>query len=194
VDSARQAGQCGAGQWSPEKVLSRNDQQHTPNSISRLKINETILVFWYFQASLSPVIAGIAVYIAIRQWLTNRQRVKLDIFDRRFRVFLEVRKVLSSVIPEGSASNERFLRFRTGVAQSYFIFGPEIETYLDEIYSHGIKLAYADGQRRSPKEQRAEDHDSMKFSKEVHTHLTWLMGQLPVAKEKFKKYLDVSKL
>jgi hypothetical protein len=152
------------------------------------------LIFWYFQASLSPVIAGIAVYIAIRQWLTNRQRVKLDIFDRRFRVFLEVRNVLSSVIPEGSASNERFLRFRTGVAQSYFIFGPEIETYLDEIYSHGIKLAYADGQRRSPKEQRAEDHDSMKFSKEVHTHLTWLMGQLSVAKEKFKKYLDVSKL
>jgi hypothetical protein len=152
------------------------------------------LLFWYFQGALSPAIAGVAVYIALRQWLTNRHRVKLDIFDRRFRVFLEVRKILSSVIPEGSASSELFLNFRTSVAESYFIFGAEIESYLEEIYSHGIKLACADGQRRLPKEERAEDHDTKKVAEEINTHLTWLMGQLPVAKEKFKKYLDMRKL
>ncbi len=143
---------------------------------------------------IAPVVAVIAVYVAIRQWLTNKHRVKLDLFDRRFRVFLEVRKVLSSVLPEAKASKEDFLKFRTGVAESYFVFGPEIENYLDDIYLHGIKLATADYMYRLPKEERAGDHDSKKVADDINTHLTWLMEQLPVAKQKFKKYLDVSKL
>ena len=152
------------------------------------------ILFWYSQAALPSVIAVIAVYIAYQQWHTNALKSKLDLFDRRFRVFLEVRKVLSSVLPEATASKENFLKFRTGVAESYFVFGPEIEKYLDEIYFHGIKLATADYRYRLPKEERAEDHDPKKVAEEMNTHLTWLTEQLPVAKEKFKKYLDVSKL
>ncbi|MGO9605410.1 MAG: hypothetical protein ACLQAT_18815 [Candidatus Binataceae bacterium] len=86
------------------------------------------------------------------------------------------------------------MKFKSDVAESYFIFGPEIESYLNEIYLHGIKLAKADYLYRLPKGERADDHDPKKVAEEINTHLTWLMGQLPVAKEKFKKYLDVSKL
>ena len=152
------------------------------------------LLFWYSQASFPPLVAGIAVYVAIRQWQTNKQKVKLDLFDRRFRVFLEVRKVLSSVLAEARASREDFLRFRTGVAESYFMFGPEIENYLNEIYLHGIQLASADDRYRQPKEQRPDNHDAKKLAEEMNTHLTWLTEQLPLAKEKFKRYLDVSNL
>jgi hypothetical protein len=152
------------------------------------------LFFWYSQASFPPLIAGIAVYVAIRQWQINRQRVKLDLFDRRFRVFLEVRKILSSVLPEARATREDFLRFRTGVAESYFIFGPEIENYLQEIYLHGINLASAEDRYRQPKQQRADDHDPKKLAEQMNLHLAWLTDELPLAKEKFKKYLDVSNL
>jgi hypothetical protein len=130
------------------------------------------LLLRYSQAFVPSLIAIVVAYIAYQQWHTNALKSKLDLFDRRFRVFLEVRKVLSSVVPEGRATKEDFLKFRTGVAESYFIFGPEIEKYLDEIYLHGNKLATADYRYRLPKEERAEDYDPKKGAEEMNTHLT----------------------
>lgn len=149
---------------------------------------------WYLQGLLTPVVAVIAVYIAWQQLRTNTKKSKLDLFDRRLAIFLEVRRILSSVIPGGDADAENFLRFRTGVAESYFIFGAEMEKYLDEIYRHGIGLASMGRRRRIPKEERGPEYDPKKVADEEAMHLGWLMDQLPIAKEKFKRYLDVSRL
>ena len=152
------------------------------------------VVVWYLEGLLTPVVAVIAVYIAWQQLRTNAKKSKLDLFDRRLAVFLEVRKILSSVIPGGDADAENFLRFRSGVAESYFIFGAEMEKYLDEVYAHGIGLASTGRRRRIPKEERGPEYDPKKVADEGAMHLGWLMDQLPIAKEKFKRYLDVSKL
>jgi len=152
------------------------------------------LLFWYLQVALTPVIAIVAVYIAYQQHQTSKLKVRLDLFDRRFNVFLKVRGILSSVIPEGRANKEEFLKFRTGVAEAYFLFGQEMEDYLDEVYMHGIKLATADQLYRMPREERPDDYDPKKVAGEMDEELGWLMNQLPDVKAKFKKYLDVSKL
>ena len=47
---------------------------------------------------------------------------------------------------------------------------------------------------RLPREKRADDHDPKKVAEEMHVHLEWIQTQLPVVKEKFKKYMDMSKL
>jgi hypothetical protein len=148
------------------------------------------LLFWYFQASFPPVVTGIAVYIAIRQWQTNRNKVQLDLFDRRFRVFEEVKKVLSSVTPDGRVKMDEFLKFRTGIPEAYFLFGPDIENYIDDIYLHGRKMNLADLQLR----EKPEGYDPKRLAVELDSHLGWLLDELPVAKVKFKKYLDLSKL
>ena len=151
---------------------------------------------WFpiFQGLLTPIIGIIAVYIAFQQWRTNALKSKLDLFDRRFNVFLKVRRILSSVVPEGSAKEEEFLKFRSDVAEAYFVFGQEIEDYLDEIYRHGIGLATAHRLHRVPKEERPKDYDPRKIADQMDAELAWLMNQLPVVKAKFKRYLDVSKL
>ena len=38
-------------------------------------------------ALLTPTIAIITTYIAYEQWRTNRNKLKLDLFDRRFAVY-----------------------------------------------------------------------------------------------------------
>jgi len=40
-----------------------------------------------FAALLTPAIAILASYIAVRQWLTNKNKLKLDLFDKRYAVF-----------------------------------------------------------------------------------------------------------
>jgi hypothetical protein len=90
------------------------------------------LIVWYFQGLLTPVIAGVAVYIALQQWRTNTHRTKLDLFDRRFRVFEETRKILGLIYTSG-VNDQQLLDFWTKTAEAEFLFGPEIREYREEI-------------------------------------------------------------
>jgi hypothetical protein len=100
---------------------------------------------------------------------------------------LKTRSVLSSVVPDGKVDMEEFLKFRTSVAESYFLFGQEIEDYLDEIYKHAVDYNYAYMLYRLPREERPDTYDPKKVAHNMMEALSWLTNQLPVLKEKFKK-------
>ena len=89
---------------------------------------------------LTPLIAVVATYIAWQQWKTNQQKLVLDRYDRRLHVYEEVRKILSIILRDAKASYEDLLTFRTTVSEADFLFGPEIPTYIDEIYKRGVQL------------------------------------------------------
>ncbi|MEQ1816116.1 MAG: hypothetical protein ABL861_06545 [Nitrosomonas sp.] len=86
------------------------------------------------QALLTPLIAVVATYIAYQQWQTNKQKLMLERYDRRLKVYEEVCKILSIIIRDANASYDDLLRFRTAVSEADFLFGREIPEYIDEIY------------------------------------------------------------
>jgi|SRR5882672_5537469 len=65
------------------------------------------------KALLTPLIAIVATYIAWQQWRTNKQKLLLERYDRRLRVYEEVRKILSVILRDAKASYDDLLRFRT---------------------------------------------------------------------------------
>ncbi len=78
------------------------------------------------KALLTPVIAIVATYIAWQQWKTNRQKLNLERYDRRLRIYEEVRKILSLISRDAVASMEDLLKFRTSVSEADFLFGPTL--------------------------------------------------------------------
>ncbi len=142
---------------------------------------------------LTPVIAIVTTYIAWQQWQTNRQKLILDRYDRRLRIYEEVRKILSIILRDAKASYEDLLKFRTAVSEADFLFGPEISEYIDEIYQHGVKLQYWSGEYRDSTQEKPKGYDHKKVVDGAHSELIWLTGQFETAKSKFKKYLDVSR-
>lgn len=146
-----------------------------------------------FKALLTPAIAILATYIAWQQWKTNRQKLNLERYDRRLRVYEEVRKILSIILRDAKASTEDLLKFRTSVSEADFLFGPEIPEYIDEIYKRGLSLWRCNQEYRDYTQDKPEGYDHEKVVDEMHKELTWLSEQLEPAKEKFKKYLDISK-
>lgn len=89
----------------------------------------------YLQALSTPAIAILAVVIGIMQWRTAHQRAVLDLFDRRMSVYTSLRRVISKVVTTGNATNEdttNFLRARDGAE---FLFGSEVNDYLESIYN-----------------------------------------------------------
>lgn len=143
-------------------------------------------------ALLTPLIAIVATYIAWQQWQTNRQKLVLERYDRRLRVYEEVRKILSIIMSDANATVEQLLQFRTSVSEADFLFGPEITEYIDEIYRRGVQLRYWNGEYRDCYQAKTDDYDHSKVTTAMHTELTWLTSQFEPAKLKFKKYLDIS--
>jgi len=145
------------------------------------------------KALLTPIIAIIAVYIAWQQWKTNQQKLNLERYDRRLRVYEEVRKILSIIVRDAKANTDDLLKFRTSVSEADFLFGPEISEYIDEIYKHGLSLWRWNQEYRDYTQEKPENYDHKKVVDEMHKELTWLTKQFEPAKQEFKKYLDISK-
>jgi hypothetical protein len=139
------------------------------------------------------MIAIVATYIAWQQWKTNKQKLKLDQYERRLRVYEEVRKILSIILRDAKASTDDLLKFRTSVSEADFLFGPEISEYIDEIYKHGLSLWRWSEEYRDYTQAQPQGYDHKRVVEEKHKELTWLTEQFGPAKEKFKKYLDISK-
>ena len=145
------------------------------------------------KAFLTPLIAIVATYIAWQQWRTNQQQFLLDRYDRRLRVYEEVKKILSIIVRDTKASTDDLLRFRTSVSEADFLFGPEIPQYIDEIYKRGLSLWRWSQEYRDYTQEKPEDYDHKKVVDGMDKELSWLREQFEPAKEKFKKYLDVSR-
>lgn len=145
------------------------------------------------KALLTPLIAVVATYIAWQQWNTNKQKLVLDRYDRRLRVYGEVIKILSIIIRDAKASYDDLLKFRSSVSEADFLFGPEIAEYIDEIYKRGVKLQYWNLTYRDYTQEMPPGYDHNKVVEGMHAELTWLTEQFGPAKQKFKKYLDISR-
>jgi len=145
------------------------------------------------KALLTPVIAIIATYIAWQQWKTNQQKLNLERYDRRLRVYEEVKKILSIIFRDAKASTDDLLKFRTSVSEADFLFGPEIPEYIDEIYRRGLSFWRWNQEYRDSTQVMPKGYDHNKVVNEMHKELEWLSTQFDPAKEKFKKYLDISK-
>lgn len=143
---------------------------------------------------LTPLIAVIATYIAWQQWKTNRLKLLFDRYDRRLKVYEEVRLILSIIVRDAEASYDDLLKFRQSVSEADFLFGPEIPAYIEEIYQRGIKLQYLSGKYLDSAQPKPERYDHKEVCDGMYAELVWLSAQFEPAHQKFKKYLDVSRI
>jgi hypothetical protein len=93
-----------------------------------------------FKALLTPTIALFAGYIAWQQWRTNRNRLKLDLFDRRYAIYAAARNLIGHVFRHGNFTDLVLFEFVTATRESEFLLNKSVADYLDEFYRNGIEL------------------------------------------------------
>ena len=94
---------------------------------------------------------------------------------------------------DAKVSAEDLLKFRTSVSEADFLFGPEVPEYIDEIYKHGVQLCRWVEEYRDYTQPTQEGCDHKKVVDNKYKELEWLSNQFEPAKDKFKKYLDISR-
>lgn len=94
-------------------------------------------------AALGPLLIGASVaYIAWRQWRTAQDKIILDTFDKRFAVFMDVRRLASIYLQMKDLPPEESSLPNEIVAKGRFLFGDDVNKILNEIYQLSNKVGH----------------------------------------------------
>lgn len=85
----------------------------------------------YFSALLTPAVAGFAVYVAANQWTTARNKLRFDLFEKRFAVYQGARKFVGSVVTSGTANHEDLVNYLQATHAARWIVSQTIHDYLE---------------------------------------------------------------
>ncbi len=87
----------------------------------------------YLQAFSTPSIALLALVIGVMQWRTSHQRAVLDLFEKRWETYMELRFIISEVLREGSVSNANTNAYLRAIDRAEHLFGKTVTNYLKEL-------------------------------------------------------------
>jgi hypothetical protein len=142
-------------------------------------------------ALLVPLIAFVTTLILIFQHRLEKQRWRLDLYDKRYRVFEATMEYLRYIKIERYITDDVMRNFIRNSKEKDFLFGEDVQQFLNDLFNKGIDFQRhalkTDNNRTLPEEkyQRLVDEEAALFD--------WLFKQSEAARDLFKRYLSIGK-
>lgn len=106
-------------------------------------------------AKSQVTLARSQIEIAEKNWQVSRDKVMLDLFDRRMAVYDDLRNVMSEIMRHGTVETKLMFEFAHAVDRIDILFGPEVSEYIaalrKEIGIHHV----AEGAIEHPRNEEA---------------------------------------
>jgi hypothetical protein len=131
-------------------------------------------------AAITPLVAVIATYVAIAQFLINRRQYRLALFEKRMAVFNSTMNMIASVVQSANPKLDECLKFLRETRDHELLFGPEVGKFINEIYDKAVTLHSKTAGEPATGAQQTEA-------------LNWFAKQMREARKIFLKYLDFRK-
>jgi hypothetical protein len=147
----------------------------------------------YVPSLTALLTAGIGVgvwYLGYLQHKTNALRLKHELLERRYKVYVSFKQFISLALREGKMSFEDGLSFLRETNEAEFLFGPEIPEYLNLAFTKGNDLERCHRQISGG----VVSDDRHRVIEESTALMKWFSDQYNVAQERFRKYLNLTKL
>lgn len=127
----------------------------------------------YISAVGIPVIAAIAAWIAFRQSQIARNKLKLDLFEKRMEVYGAVRKALTEISRQGKLTIEQQTQYLQETRSARWLFGSEVFSYLDTTLWHKI----VDLELHNTMSKDSETPERSKHIQERAETMKWMIRQ-----------------
>jgi hypothetical protein len=129
-------------------------------------------------AILSPVatlVVGIAIaFFAYQQWSIARHKLRLDLFEKRYKVYEAAARFLSLIMSLANFNDEDLRAFDIGTMDAVFLYPKHIKEYLHEIRCRAIDMRTY--QRQFERLPVGEERN--KLVDQNHNEARWLNEQL----------------
>jgi ADP-heptose:LPS heptosyltransferase len=140
---------------------------------------------------LTPIIGVATAIIAYQQWKTNKRnedtnvkRLKHELYDKRFAVYLAARTLLRNIMVQGEVTDAMLIEYWTGVNAARFLLDKNITTYLEEIEHTAVDLQTKLTEARESGNLATDARERGELKK-------WFYAQIAVLNEKFYPYLGL---
>jgi len=140
-------------------------------------------------APIATLLVGFAIaFIALQQWKVSHAKLRLDLFDRRYKVYEATRKFLASIMSEASFSDSQLFTFYAGTSDAEFLFDADVVDYLGQIRKRAV------GMRTHQKlyEHLPVGDERSRHVQAEHDELLWLSDQIIAMTKPFTPYLGFS--
>ena len=94
----------------------------------------------WLQIFLALLVPFIGFWIAYRQYRTAREKLRLDLFDKRYDVFVQAEKFVQNVLHTGLPEHNHFGQLWEARGKARFLFGEDVEIALKDIHELAAKL------------------------------------------------------
>lgn len=139
-------------------------------------------------ALLTPLIAVLALFIAWQQWRTNRNKLKLELFERRYAFYEAAMRLIGTIQTSGVSTEDTMLKFLVATRGARFIVGKELSQYFDnDLYRKAVELNGLESELQGLSAGAARSSNVRK-QREIKT---WLSDQREVLDAKFSPLLDL---
>jgi hypothetical protein len=147
----------------------------------------------YFSAILTPLVALLAIWIAFRQYQTQRYQVRLDLFERRMKIIEDVRTTLTEIDKHYSGDGEKINLelFRAAYRHSRYLFSKEIQHYLKTIDN---RIGELEGIELKLKDQTINSTQQNDLKQLKEKAIVWLRTQRIDHESKFSKFMTLNKI
>jgi len=152
---------------------------------------------------LAPIIGIIAIYIAYQQKeinqlkvkndeLANRLKLKLDLYEKRFSVYIALTEILRAA-HHPDDNRTKLYEFHRFVSESYFLFDDDVIQYLLEVADRYNQLRSVQALLDQQSLERGEERSKLALKQD--DLFKWFdLHQLEAARQVFSKYLLLKEL
>jgi hypothetical protein len=146
-----------------------------------------------FKDLIPSCIALLAVVIAGQQYFVNKRKLRLDLFEKKYIVFLEFKKLLLEICKNERVDLFYFQQIEFTVCQRKFLFNSDIDLYFNNIVNKNsdlnqLKFIIQPENRISDKEIANSQINQLTETKK------WVIYESVHIEKRFKKYLSFNKV
>ena len=102
-------------------------------------IIEVLIVIWDNLTKITPLIIGAGlIYIGWQQHKTNKDRLKMELFDRRYKIY----EAMAEFVTTEVITKDDIKKYKVNAAQSTFVFGKDVQDALLKVGGIGRLIVY----------------------------------------------------
>lgn len=143
----------------------------------------------YYITCLSALTAALVAWVGVQQYRVAHDRLKLDLWEKRYAVYKGAQVFLSRVMQEGTTDMQELVRYLQDTKDAFFLFRPDMAEYLSDLYKTGVDL-----RTTRVLHERERDGDERTHLLEKENRLLKELGdELDRLKHRFAPYLTIAR-
>lgn len=138
---------------------------------------------------LLAAVAVVGAIIAWGQYSLAQDRLRHDLYDRRYKVFEGARKFLAEIMRDGNCTYEQIFEFTRCTGDAVFLLDGRLVAYFEEMRTRAFDVIKAEivAIQQPPHPERSAAIDRK------YVQITWFVEQFPILVLKFKPFLQLER-